>query len=258
MTAESTFAPAVETPSIVAPTGALPAGEAAAAAAPSSQSAAQAAADGASAAPSANGNSRDTRGRFAAGNPGGPGNPFARQVAALRQAVLDSVTPADMQTVVRKLIELAAAGNVPAARLLLSYALGKPQPFADPDRMDAAEWEVHKETANMLREAPALTLQAEPWLPLGFVRGIRPIVTKIHREKLADMFEHPEKLLGPRHSEEFLRSELERISTTRAAAPPGWVGHWPVPVEAPPPVAAVGRKRGRRPSTNGANGRVPS
>ena len=28
---------------------------------------------------------RDTRGRFVRGNAGGPGNPFARQVAAMRQ-----------------------------------------------------------------------------------------------------------------------------------------------------------------------------
>jgi len=32
---------------------------------------------------------RDTMGRFAPGNSGGPGNPFARKVASLRQALLD-------------------------------------------------------------------------------------------------------------------------------------------------------------------------
>ena len=63
---------------------------------------------------------RDAKGRFAAGNAGGPGNPFARQVAALRQALLDSVTPADMQAVAKALIQHAVAGNVQAAKLLLS------------------------------------------------------------------------------------------------------------------------------------------
>src|SRR5262245_34093278 len=57
--------------------------------------------------PSPKGDVRDRRGRFVPRNPGGPGNPFARQVAALRQAVLDAVTAADIQTVIRKLIELA-------------------------------------------------------------------------------------------------------------------------------------------------------
>src|SRR5262245_6812004 len=110
-------APAVETPSAGPATlpgtaPATPSGEAAPA--------------GASAPPSPKGDFRDSRGRFMPKNPGGPGNPFARQVAALRQAVLNAVTPADIQTVIRKLIELAAAGSLPAARLLLGYAIGKP------------------------------------------------------------------------------------------------------------------------------------
>ncbi len=35
---------------------------------------------------------RDPNGRFAPGNVGGPGNPFARRVAELRQIMLDCVT----------------------------------------------------------------------------------------------------------------------------------------------------------------------
>jgi len=35
---------------------------------------------------------RPSNGRFAKGNPGAPGNPFARQVAALRQVILGSIT----------------------------------------------------------------------------------------------------------------------------------------------------------------------
>src|SRR5262245_16842731 len=238
MITDPNIAPAVETPSSAAspPTQA-------AAAAPAAPPSGDAPAASASGQPSPNGNSRDGRGRFGPKNPGGPGNPFARQVAALRQVVLDAITAEDMQKIVRKLIELAADGNVAAARLLLSYALGKPQPVPDPDRMDAAEWQVFRETSRMFHESPDFAQQPDPALPLDFVRGLRPIFTDIHRDKLAEVIAHPEKLMGPRHSEEFLRSELERISTTHASAPPGWVGHWPVPVEAAPPIAAVGRQR---------------
>jgi len=42
-------------------------------------------------------NGRGSDGRFAKGNPGGPGNPFARQVAALRQNMLDAVTGEDIR-----------------------------------------------------------------------------------------------------------------------------------------------------------------
>lgn len=76
--------------------------------------------------PSANGtNGRDRTGRFAAGNPGGPGNPHARRVAALRSAMLGAVTDDDMEAIVSKLIALARSGNVPAAKEVLDRTLGR-------------------------------------------------------------------------------------------------------------------------------------
>ncbi len=68
---------------------------------------------------------RDSRGRFCRGNPGGPGNPFARKTAALRQALLDTVTVEDLQAIVRRLLQKAKEGDVAAARLVLSYAIDK-------------------------------------------------------------------------------------------------------------------------------------
>jgi hypothetical protein len=67
------------------------------------------------------------RGRpFAKGNPGGPGNPFAKQVAALRAKLYAAVTEADLQEVVQALLTKAKAGDVPAVRELLDRLLGKP------------------------------------------------------------------------------------------------------------------------------------
>ena len=37
-------------------------------------------------------NGHDAKGRFTRGNPGGPGNPYARQVAALRKVILNRLT----------------------------------------------------------------------------------------------------------------------------------------------------------------------
>src|SRR5438128_492071 len=62
----------------------------------------------ASEAPSTNGvDGRDSRGRFTPGNKGGSGNPFARQVAALRAALIAEVTPDNVRNIARKLIERA-------------------------------------------------------------------------------------------------------------------------------------------------------
>jgi hypothetical protein len=50
---------------------------------------------------------RSANGRFAAGNPGGPGNPFAGLVASLRQAMLECVSKEDIQSIMKSLVEMA-------------------------------------------------------------------------------------------------------------------------------------------------------
>src|SRR5262245_47028502 len=84
---------------------------------------------------------RDVNGRFRPANKGGPGNPFARKVAALRKALLDSVSEQDLKDMVLLLKLKALRGDVPAIRLLLQYCVGKPEPVKDPDRMDVDEWQ---------------------------------------------------------------------------------------------------------------------
>src|SRR5262249_2272658 len=81
----------------------------------------------------------DERGRFVRGNKGGPGNPYARKMASLRQAMLDAVTDEDMAEVTRAVLAKAKKGDLEAARLLYQYGQGKPPPAPDPDALDAHE-----------------------------------------------------------------------------------------------------------------------
>src|SRR3954447_22893462 len=83
---------------------------------------------------------RDVHGRFTKANPGGPGNPFARKVAALRKTLLDSVSDQDLKDVIEALKLRARQGDTAAIKLLLQYCVGKPESPKDPDRMDADEW----------------------------------------------------------------------------------------------------------------------
>src|SRR5437763_8842795 len=85
----------------------------------------------------AQGGERD--GRFAKGNPGGPGNPFARAVAALRTRLLRRVTEGDVDAVADQLIRQARDGDLAAIRLFLLYTLGRPAATVDPDQLDAQE-----------------------------------------------------------------------------------------------------------------------
>ncbi len=88
-------------------------------------------------APSPNGtNGRDAGGRFAKGNLGGPGNPFARRVAQLRAVIVESVTDADLAAVVRTLIDAAKGGEPWAVKELLDRCIGKPAPGPTTDQDD--------------------------------------------------------------------------------------------------------------------------
>jgi hypothetical protein len=69
---------------------------------------------------------RAPNGRFLPGHCGGPGNPHARKVHRLRATLLDTVTPEDIQEVVRILLEKAKGGDLVAIKELLDRTIGKP------------------------------------------------------------------------------------------------------------------------------------
>jgi hypothetical protein len=76
-------------------------------------------------------NGRDTAGRFLPGNTYGGGNPHAAAVAKLRAAALAAVTTEDIHAIFRKLVDLALAGDVAAAREVLARTLGPVQQSLD-------------------------------------------------------------------------------------------------------------------------------
>jgi len=125
---------------------------------------------------------RDRRGRFTAGNTEGAGNPFARQVAALRRLLLEAVTPEKLQEIVNALVAKAEAGDVPAAKLVLSYTLGRPAAAPDPDRDELHEWQIFKEQAQMARDVNSVCLAPEPRLYVELARGLRPVANQMAAE----------------------------------------------------------------------------
>ena len=93
---------------------------------------------------STNGTSgRKSNGQFAKGNPGGPGNPYARRVARLRATLLDAVGENGLADIVQGMITAAKGGDVAAAKLLLSYLLGKPVESVEPDYVEIHERQLH-------------------------------------------------------------------------------------------------------------------
>jgi hypothetical protein len=90
---------------------------------------------------------RDDKGRYAKGNGGGPGNPYARQVAQLRKELLARCTPERLGKIADRMMELAEEGDVSAAKLIFQYVLGKPLDAVSPDRVDIDEVEVFRDGA---------------------------------------------------------------------------------------------------------------
>ena len=70
---------------------------------------------------------RGEDGRFLPGNAGGPGNPYARKVAALRGSVINAVTHEDIEAIINSQVEMAKQGDTVAAKFILERVLGRPQ-----------------------------------------------------------------------------------------------------------------------------------
>ena len=113
--------------------------------------------------PSSNGsNGRVAGGRFTKGHPGGPGNPHARQVAAIRAVLMAAVSDDDLRAIVSTLVEKAKAGDVMAAREVLDRLIGKAKVAVavEPEPQRTLD-EINAEITAMLREHPELLALAE-------------------------------------------------------------------------------------------------
>src|SRR5436305_2545478 len=125
---------------------------------------------------------RDSKGRFCKGNPGGPGNPFARQVAQLRQVFVDRVDEDKLEALVDMLLEKALAGDVAATKLVLAYPLGRPAPVVEPDELDAQEIELFR------REQVSDYPEHLQTLPAALICAFWREVIPARAEKLAEEF----------------------------------------------------------------------
>ena len=141
-------------------------------------------------APSANG--RDNLGRFAPGNPGGPGNPFARHVAELRKAMAHAVPKEMLEAIMLKMAHLALEGNVAAAKFVAAYSVGQPLAGKNPDRTDIEEWQLLKEEAPMMTEVACSAPTPDPVVPLTFAR-VRRYADTMKKAGMMSIFGLPEK-----------------------------------------------------------------
>jgi hypothetical protein len=90
--------------------------------------------------PSPNGsNGRGRGGKFAPGNKGGPGNPFAARVNAWRTQLAEALSDQEFAGVIQALIQAATAGEPWAVREVLDRSLGKPVEADFIERLESLE-----------------------------------------------------------------------------------------------------------------------
>jgi hypothetical protein len=102
-------------------------------------------------------------------------------LALLRTSISDD----EMVAIIRKLVEKAVAGDVSAAKLLLSYKLGKPAPAPNPDQIDRDEWEHYQKDAINLEEVQQVLGSLPSKVGNDIARTALPIVTQARKDALA-------------------------------------------------------------------------
>jgi hypothetical protein len=193
-------------------------------------------------------NDRDEHGRFVKGNSGGPGNPFARRTAALRQAFSEAISEDDLKTLAKRLLVQAQNGDVAAAKLVLAYAIGKPVDPVNPDTLDIEELQLFNQFPVSAPDFQRIINN----VPVGFTCQLLRILVQNaeHQAKLrmAQKFDQDTK------KEERRQKRRAARKAARADVPPD---------QAPAPQtenAAAGEKRrapeecSPPPSTNATNG----
>jgi hypothetical protein len=128
---------------------------------------------------------RDAKGRFAKGNPGGPGNPFARHLAKLRTALVQCVSEEDIRQIANGLLVSAKLGHLPSIRVLLMYVLGKPSCAVNPDTLDIEEWrQLVQPLAQIAAELPQALMAIPAPTATDMVRTAQPFAQRMVGEEM--------------------------------------------------------------------------
>ncbi len=128
---------------------------------------------------------RDSQGKFAAGNRGGPGNPHARHCARMLEIFRNAISEEDFVRVVRRLLEKAEAGDTSAAKILVSYVIGKPLAAPHPDSIDRDEWDHYQKDAVQAPEMKLVLSSLPTHVGNDVARVALPIMTEARTHDLA-------------------------------------------------------------------------
>jgi hypothetical protein len=210
----------------------------------------------------AEGSGRDTRGRYATGNPGGPGNPFARRVAQLRAILVETVTDEELRIVAGQLMVKAKFGDLAAIKLLFQYVLGKPAATVNPDAVNVDEVELYRRAPQHATMQEILKERVPEELAVDMLRMSLPYIAQGLADATRDAVNDPEafyeecaRLDALDAGEEELDDEEEEAAEEEPRAVVAGIGEPREPNRAAPSTNGGmndgPRPRATQPSTNG-------
>jgi hypothetical protein len=128
---------------------------------------------------------RDAGGKFTKGNAGGPGNPHARACAKMLEIFRNAISEDEVLQICRMLFLKAVGGDVSAAKIILSYKIGKPLPAHHPDSIDRDEWDHYQEDAVNEKEMKLVLSSLPTHAGNDIARVTLPIMTAARMNDLA-------------------------------------------------------------------------
>ena len=128
---------------------------------------------------------RDVGGKFTKGNAGGPGNPHARACAKMLEVFRNAISEQEMVELCRMLYLKAVGGDIGAAKIILSYKIGKPLPAPHPDSIDRDEWDHYQNDAIRTEEMKHVMSSLPTHSGNDIVRVSLPVMTTARMNEFA-------------------------------------------------------------------------
>jgi hypothetical protein len=97
-----------------------------------------------------------------------------------------SISDEEMVAIIRQLVEKACAGDVSAAKLIMSYKLGKPAAAPNPDEIDRDEWEHYQRDTINLDEVQQVLGSMPARVGNDIARTALPIMAQSQKDALAN------------------------------------------------------------------------
>jgi hypothetical protein len=156
----------------------------------------------------------DARGRFVRGNPGGPGNPFARRTALYQKAIRQVVTLEDMREVMTMVLLKAKSGDLAAVKILTAHTAGKGVPAVDADRLDIDEWQLTVAEAVDARDMKAVMTRLPVERANDFVRGVLPTLG----DEMLEMLRHVASIADPKAVRRWIKKQRHKAERAQREA----------------------------------------